>query len=297
MNLYSISELEQFSGIKSHTIRIWEKRYKALKPRRSKGNTRYYDNSQLRRLLNIVSLSENGFKVSRVGRMKDKQIFELLDRAIKDATAVKPYEYFIAQMILASVHYDETSFDRHFAACCRRFGFEQTYTMVVYPLLLRVGLMWQSDDMCVAQEHFLSNIIRKKLFAAIELVPAYHLEADPWLLFLPENEYHDIGLLFASYLIRLAGRKVYFLGSSVPLNSLKNGVSETRPTNLLLFLVHNNSTSETQKYIDTLRKSFGNCTIYLAGNHKLISTLKLKKQMYWLQSADQLKASLLDDNN
>jgi MerR family transcriptional regulator, light-induced transcriptional regulator len=297
MNLYSISELEQFSGIKSHTIRIWEKRYKALKPRRSKGNTRYYDSFQLRRLLNIVSLSENGYKISRVARLKDEQIFDLLDKAIKETTALKPYEYFIAQLILASVHYDEASFDRHFAASRRRFGFEETYSMVVYPLLLRVGLMWQNDDMCVAQEHFLSNIIRKKLYAAIDSLPAADAESEPWVLFLPENEFHDIGLLFASYLIRLAGKKVYFLGSSVPLNSLKNAVSDTLPSNLLLFLVHNNSTTETQKYIDTLRRSFGDCTIYLAGNHKLINTLKLKKRMHWLQSADQLKASFLNNNN
>jgi MerR family transcriptional regulator, light-induced transcriptional regulator len=297
MDLYSISELEQFSGIKTHTIRIWEKRYKALKPRRSRGNTRYYDNSQLRRLLNIVSLYENGYKVSRVGRMKDEQIFQLLDKAIKDNAAVKPYEYFIAQMILASVQYDEATFEKNFAACCRRFGFEQTYTRVIYPLLLRVGLLWQTDFMCVAQEHFLSNIIRRKLFAAIDSLPAADAEADPWLLFLPENEYHDIGLLFACYLIRLSGKKVFFLGSSMPIGSLKNGVSETRASNLLLFLVHNNSTTETQKYLNGLQKSFRDCTIHLAGNDKLIGSLKLKKQMRWLQTTDQIKGTLLYKNN
>ncbi|MGK2864305.1 MAG: MerR family transcriptional regulator, partial [Chitinophagaceae bacterium] len=143
MNLFSISQLEQFSGIKAHTIRIWEQRYNALKPQRSEGNTRYYDNTQLRRLLNIVSLMNGKYKVSELCSMPDEKLFSLLrnQNEIRSA-ANETHEYFIAQLIAAGIDFDEILFEKIFSACLLRFGIKHTYTHILSPVLVRIGVLW-----------------------------------------------------------------------------------------------------------------------------------------------------------
>ena len=293
MDSFSISQLQQFSGIKAHTIRIWEQRYDALKPNRSEGNTRYYDNSQLRRLLNITSLMNDDYKVSELCRMSDSQLFKLLEEQLKNPpTAKEPYEYFVTQLVAAGMEYDEAHFEKLFSACIIRFGIRQTYINVVYPLLLRLGLMWTNDRLPPAQEHFISNIIRQKLFTAIDSLPPAKSVKDTWLLFLPENEFHEIGLLFAHYTIRHAGKRSVYLGANVPDTTLKDAITIINPSNLLLFFVHHNIPEESQKYLNWLSKSFKETTIHLSGNVKLIKQLKTGKEIQWLQSVEQLEKRL-----
>ena len=162
MNLFSISQLSQISGIKAHTIRMWEQRYNALKPNRSEGNTRYYDNLQLRRLLNIVSLMNSGYKVSELGVMSDKKLFTLLEQQQGKVESDDPEDFYISQLIAAGMSYDEQHFEKIFSHCLLRFGLKNAYTHVLYPLLSRIGLMWASNSIPPAQEQFISNIIRQK---------------------------------------------------------------------------------------------------------------------------------------
>ena len=293
MNLFSISQLQQFSGIKAHTIRIWELRYNALQPSRSDGNTRYYDNSQLRRLLNIVSLLQSDYKVSELCSMPDKKLFNLLEEQLQNIPiANEADEYFISQLIAAGMGYDEAHFEKIFSTCLLRFGIRDTYIKVISPMMIRIGLLWSKGSIPPAQEHFISNIIRQKLFSAIDSLPPATTVKDSWLLFLPENEFHEIGLLFACYLIRLSGKKVIYLGANVPLDSLDATVKETSSAHLLLFLVHHNNPENTQKYFDILHKCSGNAKIHLSGNPKLISQLKTGKVIDWIQSVDGLKKQL-----
>ena len=292
MNLFSISQLAQFSGIKPHTIRIWEQRYNALKPNRSEGNTRYYDNSQLRRLLNIVTLIESGHKVSELGSMSDEGLSELLVKANNQETDKEPTEYFISQLIAAGTSYDEASFEKSFSHCLLRFGMKDAYIKVLYPMLGRIGMLWASEKLAPAHEHFISNLVRQKLFTAIDYLPAPNTESDSWLLFLPENEYHEIGLLFAYYMIRLSGRKAVYLGSNVPLKSLISAVHQTAPANLLFFLVHNDFPDQIQIFLDRLKSGLTEEKIFLTGNPKLISQLQTNKDVHWLKSVDDLKQQL-----
>ncbi|MFI5128939.1 MAG: MerR family transcriptional regulator [Chitinophagales bacterium] len=294
MDLFSISQLQQFSGIKAHTIRIWEQRYNALHPNRSEGNTRYYDNSQLRRLLNIVSLMDSDYKVSQLCAMTDKNLFTLINDQLKTHSIVRDEaEYFITQLLAAGMSYDEPGFDKIFSKCLERMDMKDGYTKVIYPLLERIGLMWSTDTMPPAREHFMSNIIRQKLVSAINDLPAPASSKSSWLLFLPENEFHEIGLLFAHYLIRKAGRKVYYLGSNVPFETLAQAVKEIQPGNFLFFLVHYDVPENVQDYLNSLTKTFNKTRINLSGNVKLINQLKLGRQIQWKKSVQELEDSLV----
>ncbi len=293
MDIFSISQLYQFSGIKPHTIRVWEQRYNALNPDRSKGNTRSYNNSQLRRLLNIVSLMNTGHKISELCLMSDKELYGLVQKQIKDIPdGNEIHQYFISQLISAGMTYDEIYFEKIFSACVNRYEIHETYIKIIYPMLVRLGIMWTSDTLPPAQEHFISNIIRQKLFKSIDLLPVVNSNKKAWLLFLPENEFHETGLLFSNYVIRKAGKKVIYLGSNVPLQTLIDAIDEIHPAHLFFFLVHNNVPENAKKYLKTLRKNFPGTKIHLAGNEKLISKLKTGKEINWVKSVEELEKAL-----
>ncbi len=293
MDLFSISQLQQFSGIKAHTIRIWEQRYSALNPTRSEGNTRYYSNDQLRRLLNIVSLMGHEYKISELCAMPDEMLFKIIKSHLKNLSSPDlAIEYTVSQLLAAGMSLDENYFDSLFSECIVRYGIKNTYVNVVYPMLERIGLMWTNDTMPPAQEHFISNIIRQKLFTAIDSLPAVKSSKNSWLLFLPENEFHEIGLLFAHYLIRRAGKKVFYLGCNVPFDTITKVVKEITPSNLLFFLVHNNIPIDTQQYLNNLSANFKKGKIYLSGSGKLISELKTGKSMQWIRSVEELEKQL-----
>ena len=292
MNNFSISQLQQFSGIKAHTIRIWEQRYNALNPNRSEGNTRYYDSDQLRRLLNIVSLMDSDYKVSELCLMSDEKLFSLIKSKLVINSEKGSAAYFVSQLVAAGMCYDTASFEKIFAVCINKFGVTDAYINVIYPLLNRIGLMWSSDIIPPAQEHFISNIIRQKIFSEIDKLPAPKSTKDTWLLFLPENEFHEIGLLFSFFLIRKSGKKVIYLGNSVPLHTLSVAVKTINPSKLLLFFVHNDEIDECEDYCNNLIKNFKELKIYISGNEKLISKIKKGKSVNWIRSVEDLQKEL-----
>ncbi|NEU08251.1 cobalamin B12-binding domain-containing protein [Flavihumibacter sp. R14] len=290
MDSFSISQLSQFSGIKPHTIRIWERRYNALTPGRSVGNTRYYDSSQLRRLLNIVSMVDSDHKISELCLMPDEQIFELLKSRIKQP-AEDQTEYLISQLILAGISYDEIYFDKILSHSLIRYGMKECYTRILYPMLVRIGLMWASDTIPTAREHFISNCIRKKLFTSIDSLPPPSAESDTWLLFLPENEFHEIGLLLACYLIRLSGQRVIYLGANVPLPSLSDAINDIKPRHLLLFFVHHDIPENLDTYLKNLSLVFHD-KIFLAASDQQVQALQLQENVHHLSSVQQLLEQL-----
>jgi DNA-binding transcriptional MerR regulator len=293
MNLFSISQLSNFSGIKPHTIRIWEQRYNALSPGRSEGNTRYYDNDQLRRLLNIVSLVQANYKISEISTMPDKKLFELLEQRLRPSEEnIDTHEYFILQLIAAGMNFDEINFDKLISHCLVKYGVEGSYLKVIYPMLKRIGLMWATNLILPAAEHFISNIIRQKLFTLIDSLPAGNDKKNSWLLFLPENEFHEIGLLFSHYLIRKEGFKSVYLGSNVPLQSVVEAAAITNPDNLLLFLTHNDSKEVLGEYMNDLGRRFKNKNIKIAADAKQLQSIKLNKNFEVLSSMENLQLAL-----
>ncbi len=293
MNLFSISQLQQFSGIKAHTIRVWEQRYNALSPSRTEGNTRYYDNTQLRRLLNITSLMHSEFKISELCGMRDNQLFKLLasQQGESELTAAKN-KYYLSQLISSGMSFNEKLFEETFTNCTQNLGLRNAYTKVIYPLLVRLGLMWANNSMPAIQEHFISNLLRQKLSAAINLLPLPKSQATSWLLFLPENEFHEVGLLLSHFLIRQSGERVIYLGGNVPITALTAAAKDLSPTNILLFLVRNFEVEESQSTLNILSKHFNKTNIHVAGSEKLLGQLSMGRKVFWMRSVEELENKL-----
>lgn len=287
MNSFTISQLEQFSGIKAHTIRIWEKRYNALRPSRSKGNTRYYDGHQLKRLLNIVSLIEGETQVSKFCTMSDdelaQKIIEKFDTVQSDdADASK----FILQLTAAGMNFDTYSFDQVYKQAAKRFDFVTLYKLVIIPFLNRVGILWAGDKVPPSQEHFMSNLIFQKLYSAIDGLPPVKSSEETWVLCMPEGEFHEIGLLFSHYMLLKAGKNSIYLGSNMPFESLISTIEEVKANHIYVFMVHYDHLENAQEYVNSLIFKFKNCRIILAGSYRLISKLRLDQRIEWVQSVD-----------
>ncbi len=291
MDHFSISELSRLSGVKPFTIRIWEKRYNALNTDRSDGNTRYYDNKQLRRLLNIVSLLEFDHKISDLCKLSDTILFRMIEEQM-----IQPQKdlqgFFMAQLISAGFNYDEPHFTNVFAQCLSRFGLSDAYTKVLYPMLQRIGILWNSDGINPSNEHFITNLLRQKILTSIALLASPLAAAGTWLLFLPEDEFHETGLLIAHYLIRLSGRKSVYLGANVPLDALISAATSIKPDNILLFFVHKHSNQEAQDYLQSLASSLRSGRVYVAGD-QLSDHLKTPKRTNFLGSVEDLRNLLV----
>ncbi|MEO6950064.1 MAG: MerR family transcriptional regulator [Ginsengibacter sp.] len=293
MNNFSISQLAQFSGIKAHTIRIWEQRYSTLKPNRTDGNTRYYDDEQLRRLLNIVSLSSINYKVSDLSRMSDNELFTLVSDTNNVEEENGQANYFISQLISAGMSYDEAGFEKMFSHCLLHFGLKDTYLKVLYPLLVRLGFMWSSDKIPPTHEHFISNLIRQKLFTAIDSIQASEATSDTWVLFLPENEFHEIGLLFANYLLRSNGKKTIYLGTNVPLESVITLLNNSAIENVLLFFVHHDFPEEIKNYLTQLSNEFKGINIFVSSHQIFTKQLGKINKVSFLHSVEELEKQLI----
>lgn len=287
--LYSISDLEQLSGIQSHTIRVWEQRYNALEPMRTEGNTRLYDDVQLKKLLNIVSLNQSGLKISKICRLNNNDLETLLDKQINLIPERSKFEYYVTQLVQFGLAYNEYSFDKLLTSCINRFGIFDAYRNIMYPILVRLGLMWRKDDLCPAQEHFLTYILRRKIFTAIDNLPLKPLQEETWLLFLPEDEDHEIGLLFANYILKAHNKKVIFLGAKVPLESISKVINEIKIDSMLFFMARLRPKISAQKYLNDLQKKCSSIKINLAGNAYLIDQLSLGENTTKFSSLEEFE--------
>ena len=217
-NNFSIKDLENITGVKAHTIRIWEKRYDLLSPERSETNIRYYSNKNLQKLLNIVLLNNNNYKISKISEMKDDEISftarELvLDRAINEEA--------INSLKLAMFQFDKTLFNNIYNRLLLKKNFKEIFKEIFTPFLEHVGLLWQTETILPAHEHFVSNLISQKVQVNTEELKYTTIISDTtYVLFLPENEIHELGLLYLNYELVLRGYKTIYLGQSLPIDNL-----------------------------------------------------------------------------
>jgi len=291
MNLFSISQLGRFAGLKPHTIRAWESRYKALKPARSQGNTRYYDSAQMKRLLNMVSLVNAGYMPSEVGSLSDERLHRLLETIVENRHNATE-DYFISQLIAAGLTYDEARFEQIFSHCLVRYRLKNTYKYVLLPMLERIGLLWRCDKASPSQEHFVSNILRRKLFATVDLLPPPEPTAERWLLFLPENEFHELGLLLAYNLIRISGHRVIYLGANVPLGFVPAAIEQIQPDRLFLFTVQTELARPVMSFLKETDKTFPGKKVYVAGNVSKPAVAANYKKTQFLLSIEDLTGVL-----
>ena len=215
---YSIKDLEQLSGIKAHTIRIWEQRYEVIKPRRTETNIRYYEDCDLRKLLNVSFLVHEGVKISKVTQLSEDELHKM----VQDKSGAKgSYSVEINALKMAMFEYSQAGFNKAFNDCLTKYGTEITFTEVLGEFIAQLGVLWQTNTISVSNEHFVSNLIKQKLYCvidAIETIPKQN--AKTYLLYLPANELHEIGLLYLQYLLLNKGEKVVFLGQNTPMDYL-----------------------------------------------------------------------------
>lgn len=260
---YSIKDLERLTGIKAHTLRIWEKRYNIVEPERSNTNIRSYNDENLKRLLNISILVKNGYKISRVADLDNEQINE---KILEVSRLSHNYTSQIESLIVSMIEVDEVKFEGILNSSIIKLGFETTVFDILYPLFERIGVLWQVGSINPAQEHFISNLIRRKMLVAIDgLPPSSNNDSKQFILFLPEWELHEIGLLLYEYLIRKKGHKVIYLGQSLPMDDLV-ALSKSKSSDYLLtsFTSHL-SKNELRSYIETLANNFPDQTIFISG--------------------------------
>ncbi|MCU0470199.1 MAG: MerR family transcriptional regulator [Arcicella sp.] len=263
MSNYSIKDLEQLSGIKAHTLRIWEQRYDILKPDRTDTNIRTYDDKDLKLVLNISLLKDHGYKISEISKMSSeemsKEVILISDKQLN-------YPDQIHALTIAMLDLDEERFEKIVSTNTLQFGFENMMVNIIYPFLSRIGTLWITGSIGPAQEHFISNLIRQKLIVAIDgQLPSLRLGAKKYLLYLPEGEMHEISLLFANYIVRSRQNKVIYLGQSLPFNELAFAYDVHKPDFIFTVITSVPGQSEVQKYVYKLAKEFPNSRILLTG--------------------------------
>lgn len=253
---YSISDLEKLSGIKAHTIRIWEKRYQLLTPLRTDSNIRYYTDQHLKKLLHTASLQSEGMKISAISKLSDQERAEAIRKLHEKKEHASPSaQSSINQLMEACLEMDENLFEHSFNKALLTNDLVQIFTSIITPLLKRVGYFWSINKMIPAEEHFISSLIRRKLFSAIDNTPHPKQSKECWVLFLPEDEEHEIQLLLAAFLLRKSGRRVIYLGSKVPLDNIQKIIQKTEATHLQLFIVKKHDPKKVEALLNDLHLS------------------------------------------
>ena len=263
MAQYSIKELEHLSGIKAHTIRIWEQRYCILNPKRTGTNIRYYDDNDLKTILNISVLNEHGYKISKIAQMAPSELTQIVVQLTQQQV---PNSQQLNTLLLAMIEMEEERFDRTLTTIILQKGLEQTMLDIICPLMVKIGILWQTGIIRPAQEHFVSNIIRQKLFVAIDgQVPVSRDLTDRFLLFLPEVELHEIGLLFCYYILRKRGFHVLYLGQHQPISDLQATVQSYCPQYICTAFTVIPEPDQVQKYIQHLAELAPGVIIFIGG--------------------------------
>jgi len=288
MSVYSISQLEELSGIKAHTIRMWEQRYGLLTPERTDSNIRMYNDDQLRKLLNVTLLINNGVKISKAATYSEKEIAGVISKMISEQPAADFFtEAIINQLITSGLEFSEVNFDKAFSSAILRFGLQDSYIKIIYPLLVRTGLLWTKAGISPCQEHFLTNLIKRKIYTAIDSLPSNPAAKKRWILFLPEEEDHEIGLLFANFILKNAGNDVIYLGQRVPYESLKKSIKDTKSTVLLFFLVRHHPRTTLNMLFRNLVRDFSKSTIIVSCNKNELKGLNVSEKIRNANSIDE----------
>lgn len=260
---YTIKDLENLSNIKAHTIRIWEQRYGMLTPQRTDTNIRYYTDAELRYILNVSLLNQNGFKISKIATLTQDEI----EREVTRITNAKSdHESQISALVLAMIDLDEFAFIKVFNDSTIKLGFENTIVQIIFPFLEKIGNLWVCGSIRPIHEHFISNLIRQKLIVNIHAHPKQlKLNAKRFVLFTPENELHEIALLFMYYILKSRQHEVIYLGLNIPMYDLVSVFNIHQPDYLICNITLVPKGGTIKNYIETLANHFQQSKIIVSG--------------------------------
>lgn len=288
---YEINDIERLTGIKAHTIRIWEKRYSLVEPHRTDTNIRYYDDEHVKRLMNVATLVNAGKKISKVAQMSaadlENEVY-LLQVSTSDATASPAL---IAQLTTAMISFDRELFGSLIDKVIKRYGLQNGITSIIYPFLENVGVLWSTNEVMPAQEHFASSMIRERLITETAKLPA------PWkkgtaMLFLPPNEHHEIGLLLANCITRSAGINTIYLGAAVPFENAVRTFDRLKPTLLVSFFILHKKKMDLPGGFATLAKHIGATPMIVCGRPEMLEQLPHTKNITCCSAVDAFNTCL-----
>lgn len=287
MDQFTIKDLENLSGIKAHTLRIWEQRYHFLKPSRSFTNIRYYSNDELKTILNISLLNKYGYKISHIDKMSESEIAEkLLALNQNEAQQERIVNDLIHHMVDVDMELFEQTLDTYLIAR----GIERTIIQVIFPFMEKIGVLWLTNHINPAQEHLVSNVIRQKLIVGIEGARPIVRIKKSVLLFLPEGEYHEIGLLFMYFLLKTRGVTVYYLGSNVPMKDLEYVVLAKHPDYLYSHLTSVGQNFNFDRFLAQMSKKFASMPVVISGGLTRSYEKKIQPPIYFKRTLAEAMA-------
>lgn len=293
MGKFSIKDIENITGIKAHNIRIWEQRYDLMVSKRTETNIRFYDDRDLCTFLNIANLTDNGFRISEIAKMSSTEMHEKIGKLSEDHN--NPCIQ-VNTLTEAMLEFDQEKFNLTLNKCTERTGIIDVMSETVFPFLRKVGFMWQTNLIAPAHEHFVTNLIKARLINSIEsLADPEPVRAKRFLLFLPANETHEIGLCYAHYLIKLAGNRVLFLGQSVPYNDLKITAEKFNPHYCLTSITAMQSEGSILGMVDELLENLPFWPLIVSGPIISIMEMPEKERLMTLKSIQELQIFL--ENN
>jgi DNA-binding transcriptional MerR regulator len=291
MGNYYIKDLESITGIKAHTIRIWEQRYRLISPKRTQTNIRYYDDEDVKLLLNIALLNKKGLKISKIANLT---LPEIHAEALNSCKKCNENDDLINSLILATYNLNESDFNKVLSEYIFNEGFENAMLKLAFPFLHRIGDLWVSDAIHPALEHFASNIIRNKLQIAISTQTHKKLDAKKFLLFLAPGEMHEISLLFSHFVISTAGHEVLYLGQNTPINDFES-ILNIFPADYVLSIFTNcKAEIDPLKLVNEIHGFHPEINILLSGFHilnnkeKLLSNFIIKERVTIMDNPSEL---------
>jgi MerR family transcriptional regulator, light-induced transcriptional regulator len=291
MALYSIKDLERISGVKAHTIRIWEKRYDIVKPQRTDSNIRFYCDTEVKKLMNIAILLNHGYKISKLAALEAD---ELSKKVLEVSMISNGHDSQIENLAVAMIEMDEAKFEKILNMSIIKEGFENTVFKVLYPFFERIGVLWQAGSINPAQEHFISNLVKQKIYVAIDSIPVpVGNEAKKFLLFLPEWDLHELGLLVYDYLIKSRGHKVIYLGTNVPEDDVYSVSDFIQPDYFLVAFANGVDKERLEAYIRRIAERYPAKTIFITGHQAVNLTGGLPSNVTVINSALQFSGEIL----
>lgn len=282
--IYSIKDLEKLSGIKAHTIRIWEQRYGVITPKRTQTNIRYYEDKDLKLVLNIALLNRNGIKISKIAKMTHQEIAEKVG-AISEIN----FEYGtqLDALTISMIEMDEYKFDRIVSTNIQQIGFERTMLEIIYPFLDKLSLLWLTGSINPVQENFISYLIRQKLIVAIDKEPLIAEGNKKFIIYLPEGERQELSLLFMHYLLKSRRNRVVYLGQEISISDLKDACDIHKPDFIFTMITETFAKEPVQHYVDRLAETFPDCHLLFSGYQVVVQPVEPKENTSILKSLDQ----------
>lgn len=261
---YFIKDVENITGIKAFTIRVWEQRYGMLVPKRTDTNIRYYEEEDLKYMMNVGLLNHHGYKISKIAEMTREEVQR---RTLHISENNSSYQNQVQSLTNAMIAFDEKEFNKILSINILKLGMMETMTEIIFPFLQHVGILWLSGSTNVAHEHFITHLVKQRLYVSIDQITTPIMpDAKKFILFLPNGESHELSLLFASYILKTRGHEVIYVGSSTPVDDLNHLCKVHKPDVLFCAITNANSNMPIQVYVNTLHRNWADIPICLTGN-------------------------------